>query len=121
MTRMGEAETDHSVQLRTGRSIPILGLGTSPMRGREAYDAVRFALEAGYRLIDTATSYRNQEEVGRAIRDSGLAREEIFITTKVPGEPRSRAANTGGQPGAARHGSRRSLVDPLAPGRRSRS
>jgi 2,5-diketo-D-gluconate reductase A len=94
MARMGEAETDHSLQLRTGRSIPILGLGTSPMRGREAYDAIRFALEAGYRLIDTATSYRNQEEVGRAIRDSGLAREEIFITTKVPGENAGRERPT---------------------------
>ena len=94
MARMGEAETDHSLQLHTGRTIPILGLGTSPMRGRQAYDAVRSALEAGYRLIDTATSYRNQEEVGRAIRDSGVARDEIFVTTKVPGENAGRERPT---------------------------
>lgn len=77
---MGEGETDRSVQVHTGRPVPILGLGTSPMRGREAYDAVHFALEAGYRLIDTATSYHNQEEVGRAIRDSGLARAPFART-----------------------------------------
>ena len=64
--------------------MPILGLGTWDARGDEAYAAVRAALDVGYRHIDTATSYENEESIGRAARDSGLAREHIFITTKMP-------------------------------------
>jgi diketogulonate reductase-like aldo/keto reductase len=50
--------------------------------GRECEDAVRWALEAGYRHMDTAQAYRNEASVGRALRDSGLPRGEVFITTK---------------------------------------
>jgi diketogulonate reductase-like aldo/keto reductase len=63
--------------------MPLLGFGTWQMRGREAYDAVRLALELGYRHVDTATLYRNHAEVGRAIRDSGVPREQLFVTTKL--------------------------------------
>jgi diketogulonate reductase-like aldo/keto reductase len=60
-----------------------LGLGVWQVRdGRECEDAVRWALEAGYRHIDTAQAYRNEASVGRALRDSGLPRDEVFITTK---------------------------------------
>jgi 2,5-diketo-D-gluconate reductase A len=65
-----------------GAEIPALGLGTSPLLGAEATRQVRTALAAGYRLIDTAENYRNEDAVGQAIRDSGIDRSEIFLTTK---------------------------------------
>jgi len=64
-------------------SMPALGLGTWQMRGDECTHAVRKALELGYRLIDTAELYRNESEIGKAIAHSGLARQELFITSKV--------------------------------------
>jgi len=66
-----------------GARVPALGLGTWQLGGRACYDAVRQALELGYRHIDTAQMYGNEAEVGRALRDSGIARGELFITTKV--------------------------------------
>jgi len=64
--------------------MPYFGFGTYKVKeGEEVYNAVRTALETGYRLIDTAALYENEEGVGRAIRDSGIPREEIFVTTKV--------------------------------------
>ncbi|MFI5915119.1 aldo/keto reductase [Dactylosporangium sp. NPDC051541] len=70
-------------KLADGTEIPLLGLGVWQVGdGRECEDAVRWALEAGYRHIDTAQVYGNEESVGRAIRDSGVAREDIYITTK---------------------------------------
>jgi 2,5-diketo-D-gluconate reductase A len=74
--------------------IPLLGLGTWQARGEDAYGAVRAALEVGYRHIDTATVYRNEKAVGEAIRDSGLARSEVFITTKLPAENAGRERRT---------------------------
>ena len=69
--------------LADGNEIPLLGLGVWQVReGPECEDAVRWALEAGYRHIDTAQAYRNEESVGRALRDSGLPREDVFVTTK---------------------------------------
>jgi 2,5-diketo-D-gluconate reductase A len=68
--------------LRNGAEIPVLGLGTSPLQGAESATQVRTALEAGYRLIDTAENYRNEDAVGQAIRDSGIDRSDVFITTK---------------------------------------
>lgn len=70
--------------LNNGVEIPLLGLGVYQARkGREARDAVGFALEAGYRHIDTASIYTNEGDVGEAVRISGLPRESIFITTKL--------------------------------------
>lgn len=91
---MAQVGNDRSVALHTGRSIPILGFGTWQLRGRRAYDAVRQALDAGYRHLDTATAYGNETEVGRAIRDSGVPREEIFVTTKLPPDDAGRERNT---------------------------
>jgi 2,5-diketo-D-gluconate reductase A len=71
-----------ALPLLHGAQIPALGLGTSPLVGSESTRQVRTALEAGYRLIDTAEKYRNEDSVGQAIRDSGIDRSEIFITTK---------------------------------------
>ncbi|GAB2566281.1 oxidoreductase [Paractinoplanes abujensis] len=67
-------------------SMPLLGFGTWQLRGDSAYQAVRDALEAGYRHLDTATMYGNEAEVGRALRDSGVPRDEVFVTTKLPPE-----------------------------------
>ncbi len=73
-----------SAALNDGRSIPRLGLGTwRSSAGDEAYRSVRDALELGYRHIDTASIYQNEESVGQAVRDSGVPREQIYITTKV--------------------------------------
>lgn len=72
------------VQIGDGVELPMVGFGTWQLGGRQAYDGVRCALAAGYRHIDTATMYGNEAEVGRALRDSGLDRREVFITTKLP-------------------------------------
>ncbi len=71
------------VTLNNGVGMPKLGFGTYQILKEETQQAVRDALDVGYRLIDTAQSYNNEEEVGNAIRESGIPREEIFITTKV--------------------------------------
>src|ERR1043166_9699284 len=69
--------------LSDGNEIPLLGLGVWQIPdGPQCEDAVRWALEAGYRHIDTAQAYGNEASVGRALRESGLARDEVFITTK---------------------------------------
>jgi diketogulonate reductase-like aldo/keto reductase len=75
---------DSRVKLRGGVEMPILGLGVwQSAPGAETRDAVLAALRAGYRLVDTARAYRNEEDVGAAIRESGVPRSEIFVTTKL--------------------------------------
>lgn len=69
--------------LNNGLKIPKLAYGTWQIPNQEAYQAVKDALEVGYRHIDTAKSYHNEEAVGRAIRDSKVARSDVFITTKL--------------------------------------
>ena len=71
------------IRLNSGVEIPILGLGTWRAEGKECTQAILWAFEAGYRHIDTAAYYGNEEAVGKAIQDSGLDREEIFVTTKL--------------------------------------
>ena len=73
-----------AVKLSEGTQMPLLGFGTWQAKGRDAVQAVSTALETGYRHLDTATTYRNETEVGRALADSGLPREEVFVTTKCP-------------------------------------
>eukprot|EP01094_Clydonella_sp_ATCC50884_P005868 TRINITY_DN14849_c0_g1_i1.p2 TRINITY_DN14849_c0_g1~~TRINITY_DN14849_c0_g1_i1.p2 ORF type:complete len:304 (+),score=106.15 TRINITY_DN14849_c0_g1_i1:113-913(+) len=63
--------------------MPLFGLGTWLAPGRECYEAVKAALQAGYRLIDTAAMYGNEEQVGRAIHDSGVPRDDIYVVTKL--------------------------------------
>ena len=65
-----------------GARVPALGFGTYPMRDEQCYDAVRWALDIGYRHIDTAQSYYNEDAVGRAPAAPGIPRDEIFLTTK---------------------------------------
>ncbi|HLF06684.1 MAG TPA: aldo/keto reductase [Thermoplasmata archaeon] len=70
--------------LNSGGGIPALGFGTWQLRdGEEASKATGLALDAGYRLLDTASLYGNERGVGRAVRESGIQREEVFVTTKV--------------------------------------
>ncbi len=75
-----------SLQLNDGHSIPQLGFGTWPLRGEEAAAAVSTAIEVGYRHIDSARRYENEEGVGEGIRRSGIPRHELFVTTKFDGE-----------------------------------
>lgn len=71
------------IDLGNGVTVPIIGYGTWPIGDREVEPMVAAAIEAGYRLIDTAEMYRNEEGVGRGIRTSGVDRSEVFLTTKL--------------------------------------
>jgi 2,5-diketo-D-gluconate reductase A len=73
-----------TVTLTGGVEMPLLGFGTWQITGPAARDATLAALNVGYRHIDTATGYGNEAEVGRALHDSGIPREEMFVTTKLP-------------------------------------
>ncbi len=73
----------NSVRLNNGISMPSIGFGVYQIPENETERVVTDALEVGYRLIDTASSYFNEEQVGNAIRHSGLKREDIFVTTKL--------------------------------------
>ena len=67
-----------------GERVPALGFGTWELEGRDAYEGVRHALELGYRHIDTARMYANEAQVGRAIADAEVDRDDVFLTTKIP-------------------------------------
>lgn len=72
-----------TVTLNSGYKMPINGIGTYSLTGDVCYDSIMSALESGVRLIDTAYMYNNEKEIGRAIKDSNIDREELFITTKL--------------------------------------
>jgi len=79
-----------TVPLANGTQIPVVGFGTWLLKeGDECYHAVSEALRLGYRHIDTARAYYNEASVGRAIRDSGVPREQIYVTSKLPAEAKS--------------------------------
>ena len=85
-----------TLTLPTGSPIPVLGFGTYKVAPEDAYDAVRRALDVGYRHIDTAQMYGNEAQVGAALDASGIARDQIFLTTKVDNsnhEPERAAAS----------------------------
>lgn len=71
------------VRLNSGHDLPVIGLGTYALRGSACVNAVNAAIQSGYRLIDTASFYGNEREVGEGIRKSGVLREEIFVQTKL--------------------------------------
>ena len=71
--------------LNDGTSIPAIGFGTYPLTGEDGIRAMVSAVEAGYRLLDTAVNYGNEAEVGEAIRRSGIARDDLVVQSKVPG------------------------------------
>ncbi|MEW2252639.1 aldo/keto reductase [Streptomyces sp. NPDC006975] len=85
-----------TVTLNNGVEMPILGFGVYQIPPEQTEQAVRDALAAGYRSLDTAAAYGNEEAVGRAVRDSGIPREDLFVTTKLwisdAGEDRARRA-----------------------------
>jgi len=71
--------------LNDGQTLPAIGFGTYPLSGEDGVAAITSAIEVGYRLLDTAVNYENEREVGEAVRRSGLPREELFVTSKIPG------------------------------------
>ena len=71
--------------LNDDNQIPAIGFGTYKLTGDDGVNSVLSALESGYRLIDTALNYQNEKQVGEAIRRSGIPRQEITLTTKLPG------------------------------------
>lgn len=81
---MSTLNPNSKITLNNGVQIPVIGFGTYKVpEGEDVVIAVKWALEAGYRHIDTAKVYKNEEGVGRAIKESGIPREEIFVTTKL--------------------------------------
>ena len=94
MTDSAPQLPDHSVPLTHGGRIPLLGFGTWQIKGDDAVRATTAALEAGYRHLDTATVYGNEGEVGRALAESEVAREDVFLTTKCPPNQADRALDT---------------------------
>src|SRR3954462_1987415 len=84
--------TDTVLPLRSGTSIPQVGLGVWQATPAECRAAVAAALRLGYRHIDTARIYQNESDVGAAIRDSGIPREQIFVTTKLWNDDHGRDA-----------------------------
>src|SRR4026209_2355656 len=75
-----------TTRLNDGHTVPQIGLGTASLNDDKVAPVIVTALEAGYRHIDTAYRYGNQRGVGKGIRDSGIAREEVFVTSKLDGE-----------------------------------
>jgi 2,5-diketo-D-gluconate reductase A len=73
------------LRLTDGTTLPAIGLGTYNLRGPEGVESISNAIASGYRLLDTALNYKNEREVGEAVRSSGLHRRELFVTTKLPG------------------------------------
>ena len=76
-------------ELNDGSTLPVIGFGTYPLRGEDGIAAMTSALEIGYRFLDSAVNYENEDEVGEALRRSGLPREEVQIGTKIPGRHHS--------------------------------
>lgn len=76
-------QTTRSFILNTGAKMPAIGLGTWKSSPNQVRDAVCHALQGGYRHIDTALNYANECEVGQGIRDSGVSRDQIWVTTKL--------------------------------------
>jgi diketogulonate reductase-like aldo/keto reductase len=71
--------------LNDGTVLPAIGFGTYPLTGEDGVAAITSAIEAGYRLLDTAVNYENEREVGEAVRRSGVPRGELMVTSKIPG------------------------------------
>ncbi|MFJ2620142.1 aldo/keto reductase [Glutamicibacter sp. NPDC087344] len=80
----------HTIELAPGLEIPVMGLGTWPLTGEDASDAVARALGNGYRHVDTAANYGNEQAVGAGIARAGVRREEVWVTSKFNKEDHSR-------------------------------
>ena len=88
---------DQTLTLSGGANIPLLGFGTWQIKGDDAVRATAAALEAGYGHLDTATVYGNEGEVGAALAESGVPRDEVFVTTKCPPETSARSSTPSGE------------------------
>jgi diketogulonate reductase-like aldo/keto reductase len=78
-----EFTINSTIELNNGLEMPRFGLGTWKLKRESVVNPVKWALNMGYRLIDTATFYRNEKYIAKAIKESGLSRDELFITSKV--------------------------------------
>ena len=116
MTTSANSTSIPYLDLNDGNRIPQLGFGVFQVPPDETAVAVAHALRSGYRSIDTAAIYRNERGVAEAISDGGLARDQLYITTKLWNDQQGadRAGRVRGQPRAARPGLRRPVPDPLA-------
>ena len=94
MTHHDSDVPDQTLTLAGGAKIPLLGFGTWQIKGDDAVRATSAALESGYRHLDTATVYGNEGEVGRALAESGVRRDEVFVTTKCPPDNAGRELDT---------------------------
>jgi 2,5-diketo-D-gluconate reductase A len=94
MTASEEPLSRASLKLPSGKEMPLLGFGTWQLKGKEASQATSWALETGYRHLDTATVYRNEREVGEALARSDVDRDSIWLTTKVPPDRAGSALQT---------------------------
>jgi glycerol 2-dehydrogenase (NADP+) len=81
--RPASTSHNHTTDSAPGAKIPVIGLGTWHAAPDDAREAVKSALQLGYRHIDTAQAYKNEKEVGEGIKESGIPREEIWVTTKL--------------------------------------
>src|SRR6202167_1360354 len=88
---MTSAPAVPATTLAGGDQMPMVGVGTWKLRGEQARASVIAAPDAGHRHIDTATMYDNEAEIGQALRDSGIDRAELFVTTKIRPADASRA------------------------------
>ena len=88
---MADAPSIPTYPLNDGVTLPAVGFGTYPLKGPDGVEAIVSALEGGYRLIDTAVNYENETEVGEALRRSGLPREQVQVTSKLPGRHHAHA------------------------------
>jgi diketogulonate reductase-like aldo/keto reductase len=82
---MADAISVPTVTLNDGHGFPVVGLGTYGLNGDEGTTAVKSALDTGYRILDTALNYGNEDAVGRAVRETDVPRDEIIVTSKLPG------------------------------------
>ncbi len=94
MTAAAPHVPDRTLPLPSGAALPLLGFGTWQLRGEQASAATEQALRVGYRHLDTATMYGNEAEVGQSLRASGVEREEVFVTTKLPPDHAGRGRAT---------------------------
>jgi 2,5-diketo-D-gluconate reductase A len=94
MTDSPSQISNQTVTLTKGGRMPLLGFGTWQIRGNDAVRATSAALETGYRHLDTATIYGNEREVGLALADSGVPRDDVFLTTKCPPSRAGRELDT---------------------------
>jgi 2,5-diketo-D-gluconate reductase A len=94
MTDNAPLPPDDTVNLTNGARMPLVGFGTWQIKRKDAVRATSVALETGYRHLDTATVYGNEGEVGRALADSGVPREDVFLTTKCPPHRAGRKLDT---------------------------